>query len=730
MKHKIALLLSLFIFLFISCIENKVLPEEKSTTEFKAYEANPVIKPGSKGQWDAGALGSMSVLKVGNVFHMYYEAWGVRSEKEWDAEEYESLQIGHATSRDGIQWTKDPQNPVLPRGAIGEWDRTGTWDPFVIYEDGLYKMWYGGGGGGEPCNWAYAVSKDGTHFEKKGKLSEIGHVEDCHVVHDRDSGLYYMYYWDRRHEPMGLFCATSATETGFDFDKAVNIKIGRENYPEMYKFTHVLKDQDGWHMFYADFKRPHCPDSFTRYATSTDGIHWQARNKKLLEGHDAEILKVSDDLYLMYYGPRNHFDAKDCDIRLAIYNGRLCDLIASKSNVPGSAPAMQWHKGHGTDNGDHVHYGLQTSDGGYIMAGQTSEPTRDSSDMLVVKTDAQGELQWQKIIGTREQADCGNFVTEVSDGYLVAGALYDRGGQRRALVKLDSEGKIVWKKSYPADGNGSIRGIDKTGDGGIVATGYVGSRERGYQFISDDGQGFILKTDADGNLQWEKILSSAPHGMRVEEIAGGYAIAGNVWTNESGKHHQNVCLILTDNKGNETFSGSYGGDGDDQVFDFTVTTDGGYIFGGHSRSPSYGTVNWDFLLLKVGSDKKEQWHKTFGQPRGYDARYIHDESYGVKQTPDGGYIVVGGTGDEYEYSESGHPKGRSDLWWAYAVKTDADGNLMWEGLYGSLEGNNAGEYINLTNDAGYIIFTDSDTAGAMEENNFGLMKIAPNHVCD
>jgi hypothetical protein len=98
----------------------------------------------------------------------------------------------------------------------------------------------------------------------------------------------------------------------------------------MYKFTHVLKDGDGWHMFYADFERPHCPDSLTRYATSTDGIHWQATNIKLIEGHDAEIMKVADDLYMMYYGPRNHFDAKDCDIRLAIYNGRLDALVPSQ----------------------------------------------------------------------------------------------------------------------------------------------------------------------------------------------------------------------------------------------------------------------------------------------------------------------------------------------------------------------------------------------------------------
>ena len=38
----------------------------------------PVISPGEKGSWDAGALGSMTVVKVGGVYQMYYEAWGVR----------------------------------------------------------------------------------------------------------------------------------------------------------------------------------------------------------------------------------------------------------------------------------------------------------------------------------------------------------------------------------------------------------------------------------------------------------------------------------------------------------------------------------------------------------------------------------------------------------------------------------------------------------------------------
>ncbi len=293
---------------------------------FKPYVGNPIISPGAEGEWDAGALGSMTVVKVHGVYHMYYEAWGVRSEKQWSAEEYATLQIGHATSTDGIHWTKDPANPVIPRGQTNDaWDRNGTWDPFVIYEDGLFKMWYGGGQ--KVCDWGYAESKDGTAFTKKGRISHLGQVEDAHVVHDLQNHRYRMYYWDRRHEPMGLFRATSVNETDFDFKNAQPLRIDGENYPGMYKFTHVLIEDGVWYMFYGDFKRPHCPVSTVRVAASHDGLHWTSVNKNLLEGHDGEIMRTDKNLYLLYYGPRNHFDAKDCDIRAALYHGKLTNLI-------------------------------------------------------------------------------------------------------------------------------------------------------------------------------------------------------------------------------------------------------------------------------------------------------------------------------------------------------------------------------------------------------------------
>jgi hypothetical protein len=122
------------VFLFIECSEINTgqsnldpaiissLKQLGSEDGFKPYIENPIIDVGSEGSFDGGALGSMSVLLVDSVFHVYYETWGIRSSAEWDAGEYESLQIGHATSTDGINWIKDPNNPVLPHGGEADFD--------------------------------------------------------------------------------------------------------------------------------------------------------------------------------------------------------------------------------------------------------------------------------------------------------------------------------------------------------------------------------------------------------------------------------------------------------------------------------------------------------------------------------------------------------------------------------------------------------------------------------
>jgi hypothetical protein len=394
------------------------------------------------------------------------------------------------------------------------------------------------------------------------------------------------------------------------------------------------------------------------------------------------------------------------------------------SHLFSQAPEMEWNKGYGTDNGEHIHEIMQTSDGGYIGIGQTDEDQEERYDILVVKTDAEGEFHWQQIIGTKGEYDIGICVEEAEDGFVIGGALTD-GNQQRYMAKLSTEGEFIWQKTYPNERNGMIRGIDVLENGDLVTTGYKNCGQPGFVFIADNSNGFIMKTNSEGDVIWEKPLSEAQAAKVRKEISGdGFALCTTTNMNDP-EVPQDMCLIKTDGEGNEIWKKNYGGDSDEHCYDFDLADDGGYILGGHTRSPSYGVVNWDFLMMKIDSKGNEEWHRTFGQPRGYDPEFIHDEAYGVRQTPDGGYVMTGGTGDEYRYSESGSPYGSSDIWKVYVVKVNRDGELEWEAVYGGNNANNAGEYLGLTKDGGYIIGSDSDDAGAdkFRPNNFGFMKI-------
>ena len=283
---------------------------------WKAYPGNPIINPGSGGQWDSWGVMSMSVVKVGDVFHLYYEggAGGVGD-----------LQIGHVTSTDGLDWIKDPCNPVLRPGEEGQWDDGAVWDPYVIYEDGLFKMWYGGERKGHKSfQCGYAASEDGTHFVKKGRLSNFDseRIADIHVFSDDKSDRFNMYYWnwgDVAADESRLRLAFSADETSFDFDNSLPIRIEGEGGEHQY--TQVFRDGQTWYLFYGFEEEPRAG-----YATSFDGIKWEAQNTRLPGTEDAEVLKVAEKLYFMIYCPEGFQDKGKCDIRLAIYNGSLDDL--------------------------------------------------------------------------------------------------------------------------------------------------------------------------------------------------------------------------------------------------------------------------------------------------------------------------------------------------------------------------------------------------------------------
>lgn len=117
---------------------------------------NPVLDMGPVGTWDGGWVSAGSVIFDGSEYHMWYSAHAV-----WGS----GVRVGHATSPDGVNWTKDPSNPVLIPDT--SWESTRIDGPVVIFDGTTYRMWYSGG---KMYTWriGYATSEDGSVWTKYG----------------------------------------------------------------------------------------------------------------------------------------------------------------------------------------------------------------------------------------------------------------------------------------------------------------------------------------------------------------------------------------------------------------------------------------------------------------------------------------------------------------------------------------------------------------------------------
>ena len=384
-------------------------------------------------------------------------------------------------------------------------------------------------------------------------------------------------------------------------------------------------------------------------------------------------------------------------------------------------PIVGFHKGHGTEGEEHIHEGIETLDKGFIGIGHTQDlPESQTTDMLIIKTDSEGQEIWSKKVGEIGEWDVGIAIAEDNDSFYAVGGKSLGGIQKPAIIKLTKEGEMIWEKIFVTPGVGLLRGVDINQDGNIVVTGFHGGDEEGFVFISE-ASGFAAALDGDGEVVWQKDYQQIPQGTKILSIErNGYAILSTIWNNEEN----NAAILKIGDSGEVEWFKSYGG-GHNQAFDFEYIPQEGFVLAGHTNSIS--AVNWDGLMTKVDTSGNLLWRKTVGQPRGYDPRYIHDEFYGIVVDSDGSYVMAGGTGDETrEYEEDGHPSGPSGEWKSYLVKINSNGDFVWEEVYGENdEGHNAAEFLDTTDDGGFILFNDSDSESISQKtpNNFGFMKL-------
>lgn len=370
------------------------------------------------------------------------------------------------------------------------------------------------------------------------------------------------------------------------------------------------------------------------------------------------------------------------------------------------APNATWLGSHGGSREEaHGHYIMECQDGGFLQVGETGF-LPNSAKILVVKTNSLGQLIWKKEVYSGGH-NLGNSSLEVSDGYLIAGAI----NRNSAILKLDKlSGAILFQKTFNNGGVDAFEHLAQTPTG-ILAVGYRNAEDPDNTFFTY-AQGHISFLDNNGDfIRSQSINDYMSQGYRIKQAGLDYIIAGQ---SEDALAYSLIKITAT---GTILWNKTYGGNREDHCFGLDLGEDGSIFLTGHTLS---GVVNWDTYTMKLDTDGVKLWEQVVGNPRGFDPQWIHDETWGIKATCDGGCIISAGTGDEYSYTAQVDGVS-SDQWEAYIVKYDANGNLEWQATYNSddfgQEGSWAAEDIDLTSDGGAII--------AVDNGQFGILKLAP-----
>jgi hypothetical protein len=340
---------------------------------------------------------------------------------------------------------------------------------------------------------------------------------------------------------------------------------------------------------------------------------------------------------------------------------------------------IQWESAYGGSNNDIAYDVHQTKDGGYIVAGFSESSDGDlsgagghgESDFWVFKLDAKGNLKWSKEYGGASDDDARSIQQTSDGGYIVAGETFsteipgEHGGDDFLIIKIDSVGNVQWQQPFGGSGNDFATGVIQISDGSYMVVGGEGSTDgqvtgnRGsddYWVLHLNAQGTLLSQKTFGGTGLDDAYAIANAGNGRFYVAGAsYSSNGQI----TGSHgNGDFWIIKIDGNENLIWQKDYGGSNYDQPTAVALTTDGGCLVTGMTNSNNGNITDnhgfYDVWAVKLDSNGKLKWQEALGGSES-------DEGYGGKQTRDGGFILAGFTGSMNGNVTSYHG-GNSDFW--------------------------------------------------------------------
>jgi hypothetical protein len=364
--------------------------------------------------------------------------------------------------------------------------------------------------------------------------------------------------------------------------------------------------------------------------------------------------------------------------------------------------------------------------------------TNDTNDPVAFL----GEIDWLKTLGGTEEDTAQDITMTADGGYAIVGYtksidgdIVDNATEQNNywVARLNSEGNLLWSKTYGGTADDRGEAIKATTDGGFIITGYSRSADEDVTQNSGFYDQWIVKLDAGGNIQWEKSFGFSGSDQAFDIIqtsdggyfttgflditaSGGQGSFGKPSANDTGfippKHGvgEYWCHKL-DANGNITWSRYFGGTDNDRSYAALETDDNHFILAGSSESDDFDVTNsqgsYDFWVVKLSNTGDLIWQKSYGGSGieiGYD----------ITKTNDGNYIVVGDT--RSTDGNISNLKGSADFW---VIKiNDTDGGLIWERTYGGSDFESA-RGITALQEGGFAIVGSAKSDNVDLNSNYG-----------
>jgi hypothetical protein len=334
-----------------------------------------------------------------------------------------------------------------------------------------------------------------------------------------------------------------------------------------------------------------------------------------------------------------------------------------------------------------------TKDGGYVAVGVTKSFSEGDEDVYLVKTDSNGQVLWSKTYGGPDQ-DNGWSVHETPDGFVLSGFTksFGAGDFDFYLIKTDSEGEVDWSRTYGGEGKDRCWALALTDDGGFLLVGETTSSGAGEEDC------FLVKTDSLGAELWSQTYGGEK-GDRCFSVAqaddGGYVLAGQTYSEGAGD--RDVYILKTKVTGELEWSKTFGGVASDVGHYISRTSDGNFVMTGYTTS--LATAGDDPYLIKIDAQGKSQWTRVL-------AMEGVNHTLTGEQATDGGFYLVGFS----EYPEKGMNA-------ALLVRADRDGHLDWyKDVLPTNAGRSLGYTVRATIDGGCVFtgHTTIDSAGNLD----------------